>query len=71
MENIRLVFPKGCRVRLSAMGRLVAHHRRESRVGTVTGYSRPGEFGECVYVRWDGNKTPVAWHRDFVERVTP
>src|SRR3990167_5542243 len=40
MENIRLVFPKGCRVRLSAMGRLVARHKRESRVGTVTGHCR-------------------------------
>ena len=66
-ENIRLAFPKGCRVRLTAMGRLVAHHRRESRVGTVTGYCRDGDTPRVL---WDGYKAIQAWHRDYVERVT-
>ena len=67
MENIRLVFPKGCRVRLSAMGRLVAHHRRESRVGAVMGYCRDGD---ALRVLWDGYRAVQEWHRDYVERVT-
>mgnify|MGYP001600875265 CR=1 FL=1 len=70
---LRLAFPKGCRVRLTAMGKLVARHKREDRVGTVTGHSRPDQYsvGECIYVRWDGLTTPVSWHRDYVERVDP
>ena len=67
-ESIRLAFPKGCRVRLSTMGRLVAHHRRESRVGTVTGYCRDAE---ALRVMWEGFKAVQEWHRDFVERVGP
>jgi len=64
--DISLAFPKGCRVRLTAMGRLVAHHRRESRVGTVMGYCRDGD---APWVLWDGYKAIQAWHRDYVERV--
>ena len=67
MENIRLVFPKGCRVRLSAMGHLVARHRRESRVGAVMGYCRDGD---ALRVLWDGYRAVQEWHRDYVERVT-
>jgi len=67
-ESIRVAFPKGCRVKLTAMGRLVAHHRRESRVGTVTGYCRDAE---ALRVMWEGFKAVQEWHRDFVERVTP
>jgi hypothetical protein len=64
--DLRLAFPKGCRVRLTTMGLLVAHHRRESRVGTVTGYCRDSE---ALRVLWDGYRAIQAWHRDFVERV--
>ena len=64
--HLRLAFPKGCRVRLPAMGRLVAYHRRESPVGTVMGYCRDGD---ALRVLWDGDKAIQAWHRDYVERV--
>ena len=63
--DLRLAFPKGCRVRLNTRGRLVIH-RREPRVGTVEGYSRDGTV---VYVRWEGTAAKISWHRDFVERV--
>jgi len=67
-ERIRLAFPKGCRVRLTTLGRLVAHHRRESRVGIVTGYCRDGD---APRVLWDGYRAIQSWHRDYVERLTP
>ena len=54
-------------MKLTAMGRLVAHHRRESRVGTVMGYCRDGD---APRVLWDGYKAIQAWHRDYVEPVT-
>jgi len=66
--HLRLAFPKGCRVQLTAMGRLVAHHRRESRVGAVVGYSRDDDV---LRVLWDGYKVIQTWHRDYVERMTP
>ncbi len=66
---LRLAFPKGCRVKLTEQGRQVARHRQEDRLGTVTGYCRPHEYGEGVYVRWDGKKSPVVWHRDYLELV--
>ena len=62
----RRLWPKGCRVRLSAMGKLVARHRLESRVGTATNHGR-GEG--IVMVLWEGTKHPQGWHRDFVERM--
>ena len=66
-ENIRLAFPKGCQVRLTAMGRLAAHRCRDSRVGTVTGYCRDAE---ALRVMWEGFKAVQEWHRDFVERAS-
>ena len=66
---LRLAFPNGCQVRLTAMGKLVARHKQEDRVGIVTGDCKPHQYGEGVYVRWDGKQTPVVWHRDYVERV--
>lgn len=65
-SDLRVEFPKGCRVRLSAMGKLVARHRLESRVGTATNHGR-GEG--IVMVLWEGVKHPQGWHRDYVERV--
>lgn len=64
---LRLAYPKGCRVRLSAMGKLVARHRLESRVGTATNYGRGDGI---VMILWEGVKHPQGWHRDYVERVT-
>ena len=63
---LRLAFPKGCRVRLTAMGRLLARNRKEERMGEVEGYSLDGE---ALYVRWDGGGRGAPWHRDYVERV--
>ena len=66
MDALRLAFPKGCQVRLSAMGKLVARHRRELRSGQVTGY---GHDDGTVLVLWTGYGYSQRWHRDYVERV--
>ena len=66
--DLRLAFPRGCRVTLTSMGKLVAHHRHESRVGSVTGYCRDSD---ALRVLWDGYRVIQSWHRDYVERVIP
>lgn len=64
-------FTLGQRVRASA-----AYHkqfskpnpRRAARIGTVTGFGRTATPW-IVWVRWDGNKTTLAYHEQYVEAV--
>ncbi len=65
---LRLAFPKGCRVRLSAMGKLVARRRKPDRIGTVVGWSWNGQAPRIL---WDGLRQALSWYRDYVERVDP
>jgi hypothetical protein len=70
MENLRLAFPKGCRVRLSKASLnlgLTTLQRQRDRCGIVRGWSRDGD---ALMILWDGLWNNQRWHRVFVERVT-
>ncbi len=68
MTALRIAFPKGCRVRLSPRGRLGESQRPVGWEGTVVGY---GLKDGMLLVLWQGRNVRQAWHRDYVERVTP
>lgn len=40
--------------------------QRGQRAGVFMG---PCRDGRCVKVRWDGNKTPSIYHKDFIEVI--
>jgi len=60
---------KGDRVRLSAAARAAGLCRRPAladREGTVVGESRDRH---CLIIVWDGTKTTVSYHKDFLDRA--
>lgn len=63
--SIKDRFPKGSRVRLSALG---AYHASVdlTRVGAVLGWSRDRR---SVRLMWDGSRTGETYSESFLERV--
>ena len=59
----QLVFEIGSRVRLTELGRFRCP-RFPNQVGIVVGYSR---FNSAVQVRFEGRKSSVVLHADYVE----
>lgn len=62
-------FVKGDRVRHSAKGievLLKDTPHRANLIGTIMGYCRDPK---CIRVCFDGQKTPTAYHKSFLEKV--
>lgn len=60
-------FAKGDRVRSSELGS-IRHPRYAAIRGTVVG-GGSGRYPNSVRVLWDGSRTVVAIHRDYIEPV--
>src|ERR1700740_25404 len=56
----------GVRFRMSSLG-AVRHPRLADKEGTIVGASR---LNSSIRVLFDGRKTPISLHRDYIERST-
>jgi hypothetical protein len=65
IQNPKLPFAIGSRVKLSCLGIFVARNSRPDRKGTV---KRIKDF-PLVTVLWDGTKTPARFAHEFLDEV--